>query len=161
MVKTKDMERRRKTRLPHKTRRRMAERGITRLTLRAIIVAVSRSIYTLVDLSQWLMVIFILQHASSSAMGRDPLAPIARDVLNQKPLVVLIQITQVHQNANLTHFHVAVDQPSISNSSPTPSPSRLGRSSERYPGHVRALQQRRRSSCSHFVLVLAAAQVLV
>ena len=44
MVKTKDMERKKKIRLPHRTRRRMAERGITRLTLRAIIVVVSRSI---------------------------------------------------------------------------------------------------------------------
>ena len=43
MVKTKVMERKRKTRVPHRTRRRMAERGITRLTLRAIIVVVSSS----------------------------------------------------------------------------------------------------------------------
>ena len=164
---TKDTERKSRIHLPHRTRRLLAARGTTRLILLAIIVVVSRRI--LHSHQPWSVAdgYFILQHASSSAMGRDPFAQIVRNV-NQLKLILQLVMVQIDNRlhphpAHLIHFHVAVDRPSTSNSSSvlTPSPTRLGHSLGRYPGHVRAPRQRQRFLRSHFGWMLAVAQVRV
>ena len=153
------MERKRRIHLPHRTRRRLAVRGTTRSILLAIIVVVSRQI--LHSHQPWSVTdgYIILQHASSSAMGRDPLAQIVRNVFQP----IMVQFDRRVQFAHLIHFHVAVDRPSTSNSSSasTPSPTHLGHSLGRYPGHVRAPRQRQRFLRSHFGWIMAVAQVRV